>query len=219
MRTTRPVQRHESPGCGIRSPMFRHSLFLALFAALAMFVPRIARAESVAPTPPMGWNSWDAYGLTIDEADYRANTSVLAGLKQYGWEYSVIDEGWYMQDPFAEKVADAKVCVGRERNSDAGVEPLPLGGERGGFQAAGRLGPCAGAQVRHPHCAGNSAPGGQGQSAHRRIEFSRPGRCRHCGDLPLGRGQLWRERQRRRTGLLRLDDEALCRLGARFHQG
>ncbi|MDE3188091.1 MAG: glycoside hydrolase family 27 protein [Acidobacteriota bacterium] len=52
----------------------------------------------------MGWNSWDAYGLTIDEADYRANTTVLAGLKQYGWLYSVIDEGWYMQDPFAKTV-------------------------------------------------------------------------------------------------------------------
>ena len=56
----------------------------------------------------MGWNSWDAYGLTIDEADYRANTTVLAGLRQYGWQYSIVDEGWYMQDPFADKVATRK---------------------------------------------------------------------------------------------------------------
>ncbi len=49
----------------------------------------------------MGWNSWDAYGLTIDEAGYKANTSVLAELRPFGWEYSVIDEGWYMHDPFA----------------------------------------------------------------------------------------------------------------------
>ena len=41
----------------------------------------------------MGWNSWDAYGLTIDEDDFRANVIVLAGLKQYGWTYAVIDEG------------------------------------------------------------------------------------------------------------------------------
>jgi alpha-galactosidase len=61
-----------------------------------------ARAEKLAATPPMGWNSWDAYGLTIDETDYRGNTTVLAGLKQFGWEYSVVDEGWYMQDPFAD---------------------------------------------------------------------------------------------------------------------
>jgi alpha-galactosidase len=49
----------------------------------------------------MGWNSWDAYGLTIDEEQYRANTEVLAGLKTYGWNDSVIDEGWYLRNPTA----------------------------------------------------------------------------------------------------------------------
>ena len=56
----------------------------------------------------MGWNSWDAYGLTIDEADFKANVKVLSGLKQYGWQYAVIDEGWYMQDPFASKLETRK---------------------------------------------------------------------------------------------------------------
>ena len=56
----------------------------------------------------MGWNSWDAYGLTIDEADFKANVKVLSGLKQYGWQYAVIDEGWYMQDPFASKLESRK---------------------------------------------------------------------------------------------------------------
>ena len=56
----------------------------------------------------MGWNSWDAYGLTIDEADFRANTTVLAGIRQYGWQYAVIDEGWYMQDPFASTLESRK---------------------------------------------------------------------------------------------------------------
>jgi hypothetical protein len=65
-------------------------------------------SAKIAPTPPLGWNSWDAYGLTINETDYRANTTVLAGLKEYGWTYSVIDEGWYMQDPFAETVPARK---------------------------------------------------------------------------------------------------------------
>ena len=54
--------------------------------------------------PPLGWNSWDAYGLTIDEADYRANATVLAGLRQFGWEYAVIGQGWYMNDPFGKDV-------------------------------------------------------------------------------------------------------------------
>ena len=70
----------------------------------AMLLTSSSQAQSPAPTPPLGWNSWDSYGLTINEADYRANTTVLAGLRQYGWTYSVIDEGWYMQDPFATTV-------------------------------------------------------------------------------------------------------------------
>jgi hypothetical protein len=93
-------------------------------------------AEKIAPTPPMGWNSWDAYGLTIDEDGFRANAQVLAGLKQYSWQYAVIDEGWYMQDPFAATVAAHKYvwdahgilipAVNRFPSSahDAGFKPL-----------------------------------------------------------------------------------------------
>lgn len=80
--------------------MFRSRLFL-IYLVLVLGTFRLASAQVPAPTPPMGWNSWDAYGLTIDEADYRANTTVLAGIRQAGWQYSVIDEGWYMRDPFA----------------------------------------------------------------------------------------------------------------------
>ena len=85
-----------------RSSVFIAAIFVAALAATT------ASAQKLAPAPPLGWNSWDAYGLTIDEADYRANTTVLAGMKELGWEYSVIDEGWYMQDPFAEKVPARK---------------------------------------------------------------------------------------------------------------
>jgi alpha-galactosidase len=58
-----------------------------------------ARAETLAKTPPMGWNSWDAYGFTLDEASFKENAEVLAGLRRYGWQYAVIDEGWYMSNP------------------------------------------------------------------------------------------------------------------------
>jgi len=48
----------------------------------------------------MGWNSWDAYGLTIDEQQFRANVDVLAKrLKPAGYEYAVVDEGWYLENP------------------------------------------------------------------------------------------------------------------------
>ena len=98
--------------CGIRFLVIRSRLLLASFLAVAFShaIPLLhAQADaSVAPTPPMGWNSWDAYGLTINEADFKANTSVLAGMKQFGWAYSVIDEGWYMADPFGRSVAERK---------------------------------------------------------------------------------------------------------------
>jgi alpha-galactosidase len=55
---------------------------------------------NIAPTPPMGWNSWDSYGLTVREAEVRANADWMAAhLKQNGWQYIVVDEGWYLQNP------------------------------------------------------------------------------------------------------------------------
>ena len=50
----------------------------------------------------MGWNSWDAYGLTLDEGQFKANARIVAGLQRWGWRYVVIDEGWYMGDPLGE---------------------------------------------------------------------------------------------------------------------
>jgi alpha-galactosidase len=87
----------------------RSRIELLLLVALAAYsaAPAVS-AQTLAPTPPMGWNSWDAYGLTIDEADFKANTTVLAGIKQYGWQYAVIDEGWYLQNPFGKDTASQK---------------------------------------------------------------------------------------------------------------
>ncbi len=80
--------------------IFRKSLFaLVLLGCVATANAVCADAKALAPTPPMGWNSWDSYGLTIGEADYRANAKVLSSLKKYGWQYAVVDMGWYMADP------------------------------------------------------------------------------------------------------------------------
>jgi hypothetical protein len=58
----------------------------------------IAEAQTtLAATPPMGWNSWDSYGETVSEADIKANAAWMAEhLKPYGWQYVVVDEGWYV---------------------------------------------------------------------------------------------------------------------------
>ncbi|GAA0549144.1 hypothetical protein FHS83_001082 [Rhizomicrobium palustre] len=76
--------------------------------AAATCLAGTAFAATLAPTPPMGWNSWDAYGLTITEAQFRENVAELVKLKPYGWTYAVIDEGWYMENPFGKGLAERK---------------------------------------------------------------------------------------------------------------
>jgi hypothetical protein len=50
----------------------------------------------VAVTPPMGWNSWDCYGASVNEEEIRGNAEYMAThLKQFGWEYIVVDIQWY----------------------------------------------------------------------------------------------------------------------------
>lgn len=47
-------------------------------------------------TPPMGWNSWICFGTSVTEAEVKANADFMAEkMKPYGWEYIVIDAGWY----------------------------------------------------------------------------------------------------------------------------
>ncbi len=49
-----------------------------------------------APMPPMGWNSYDYYDTTVKEAQVRANGEYMAAqLKEYGWQYIVVDIQWY----------------------------------------------------------------------------------------------------------------------------
>lgn len=50
----------------------------------------------VAGTAPMGWNSWDCYGASVNEETVRKNADFMAKhLKRYGWEYIVVDIQWY----------------------------------------------------------------------------------------------------------------------------
>ncbi len=52
--------------------------------------------NSFAKTPPMGWNSYDYYDTTVTEEQVKANADFMAvHLKEYGWEYVVVDIQWY----------------------------------------------------------------------------------------------------------------------------
>lgn len=49
-----------------------------------------------APTPPLGWNSWDCYGAAVTEDEIRGNAEYMAKhLKAYGWSYITVDIQWY----------------------------------------------------------------------------------------------------------------------------
>ncbi|WP_216841221.1 glycoside hydrolase family 27 protein [Acidobacterium sp. S8] len=73
-------------------------LLLIIAATTCSFAQ--SHEKLIAPTPPMGWNSWDSYGLTITENQFKANVDWFnQHLKPYGWQYVVIDEGWYLQHP------------------------------------------------------------------------------------------------------------------------
>ena len=93
-------------------------LVLLLAASLA-----IAQETALAPAPPMGWNSWDSYGLTINESQFRDNMAVFAAqLKEFGWQYMVVDEGWYLQNP---EVASMPEHLRYTINAKGQYEPAP----------------------------------------------------------------------------------------------
>jgi alpha-galactosidase len=80
-------------------------LSLQIIIACRTYNPSDAGSEAKlffhewAPTPPMGWNSWDCYGPTVVEDEVKANADYMAAnLKEFGWEYIVVDIRWYVSN-------------------------------------------------------------------------------------------------------------------------
>jgi alpha-galactosidase len=70
-----------------------------LFTLIGLFIfvwGNAATPDSLALTPPMGWNSWNCFGKDIDEQKVReiADLMVTNGMKDAGYEYVVIDDCW-----------------------------------------------------------------------------------------------------------------------------
>lgn len=54
------------------------------------------KEEKLVLAPPLGWNSFDSYGVYLHEAAAMANVEAFAEkLKTHGYEYFVIDAGWF----------------------------------------------------------------------------------------------------------------------------
>lgn len=53
-------------------------------------------SDGLAPTPPMGWNSWNGFRAKIDEHIIleTAEAMVASGMRDAGYRFVVIDDGW-----------------------------------------------------------------------------------------------------------------------------
>ncbi len=79
-------------------PLSRRSLLAGV--ALSPVLLRAAQIppdfRQLAPTPPMGWNSWDSFATTIREEDARSVAQVMAAqLLPHGYNIFTIDAQWY----------------------------------------------------------------------------------------------------------------------------
>jgi alpha-galactosidase len=76
--------------------------FRTLSAALAFvlvcsFCPSAKpQSDSLAKTPPMGWNSWNHFGEKVNDADVRAaaDAIVSSGMRDAGYVYVNVDDTW-----------------------------------------------------------------------------------------------------------------------------
>jgi alpha-galactosidase len=56
----------------------------------------IVAGPTLALTPPMGWNSYDAFGDDVTQSEVLANARYLkTNLQPYGWDTVVVDFRWY----------------------------------------------------------------------------------------------------------------------------
>ena len=68
--------------------------------------------DSLALTPPMGWNSWNKFGCSVNEKLIKevADNMVSSGMKDAGYQYIVIDDCWQMgRDRDGNIIADPKL--------------------------------------------------------------------------------------------------------------
>ena len=72
--------------------------FFSLLVAAALIT--FTAAAQTAATPPMGWNSYNCFGSAVHEDEVKANADYMAAhLKQFGWQYIVVDFLWSYDNP------------------------------------------------------------------------------------------------------------------------
>lgn len=93
--------------------------------------------KSWAQTPPMGWNSWDCYGPTVEEHEVKANADYMAAkLKDYGWEYIVVDIRWFVENDKAGgyNQTDPRYVIDQYGRYQPAVNRFPSAADGKGFK-------------------------------------------------------------------------------------
>jgi len=88
-----------------------------------------AHERAAARTPPMGWNSWNAFTSDIDEDKIMGSANVLvsSGLAAKGYRYVNLDDGWWLK----RRASDGRMLIRAARfpsaataNGDTSFRPL-----------------------------------------------------------------------------------------------
>lgn len=71
------------------------------------FIIRVG--NTIALTPPMGWNSWNCWGLSVSQEKVMASAKALIdkGLADYGYSYINVDDAWEAE----KRNADGTIAV------------------------------------------------------------------------------------------------------------
>jgi alpha-galactosidase len=84
---------------------------LTVLLSGAMFAEDNAVSKGLAPTPPMGFNTWNKFACNVSDELVRgmADAMVKSGMKDAGYQYVVIDDCWQVsRDANANIVVDAQ---------------------------------------------------------------------------------------------------------------
>jgi len=86
---------------------------------------RLAVGDTIALTPPMGWNSWNIWGENFNGEHAMAATRALdaSGLGDHGWAYVNLDDFWEMNNSPQNK--DRPELRGPARDAEGRILPNP----------------------------------------------------------------------------------------------
>ena len=102
---------------------------VAVVMAVLLCMAGVTFADDLAPTPPMGWNSWNTFQTRIDEKliESTADAMIANGMCDAGYVYVNLDDGWST----------------KERDSSGNLVPDPVRFPNG-MKDAGGLSACEG---------------------------------------------------------------------------